>query len=198
MVPPESDRIVDVLVITFALAARLSAVDTVRLDELDLSKALQSRSGDKVHAKGSAGGHPLRMRGKSFDSGIGTQAECYLQFQLDGKATRFVANAGIDDDAENFWGACCQFWIEGDGKILAKSGRMRRRDAARVLDVDLTGVRKVTLVTAAAGFSVRGDHGDWVDAAFTMQDGARPQPVALPADPPERLTPTPGPKPRLT
>ena len=173
-------------------------MEPVRLDGLDLSKALQSRPNDKVHATASASGNPLKIGGKTYESGIGTQAECYLQFQLDGKASRFVAKVGIDEDAENFWGTGCQFWIEGDGKILAKSGRMRRRDAVKTLEADLTGIKTVTLVTAAAGFSVRGDHGDWVDAEFTMQPGAKPIAAKLQPDSPELLTPAPSAKPRIT
>jgi alpha-galactosidase len=167
----------------------------VHLEDLDLS-VIRQGSG-KAQKNLSAGGGPLSIAGTKYEHGFGTQAESYFKLRLDGRAKSFHAMVGIDDSAPNFWGTSLQFWIEGDGKILAKTGRIRRRQPAQKIEADLTGVKEATLVVAATGFGIRGDQGDWVDAEFTMASGA-PIPTALDPEPELILTPPLPAKPRFT
>jgi alpha-galactosidase len=167
----------------------------IRLEDLDLSLIRQSVGTAK--SKQSTLGHPLKIGGRVYEHGIGTHAESYFRLGLNGKGKQFHALVGIDDDAGSFWGTGIQFWVEGDGRILAKSRPIRRRQQPQSLDADLTGVQTVTLVAAASGFGVQGDHADWIDAQITMESGT-PKPLALPIEPAEILTPKPSVKPRFT
>lgn len=135
--------------------------------------------------------------GTVYPQGVGTQAESYIRLRLDGKGRRFKALVGLDDNGERFWGTAVQFWVEGDGRTLVRSKIFRRGDAPAPIEADLTGVKTVTLVAAAAGFGIRGDHADWIDARFEMASGA-PRPEAIPVEKATILTPKPAPKPRLT
>ena len=168
---------------------------SVALDRLDLTQVRQTVGAAKRDLAFS--GKPLTVGGKVYERGVGTHAESYVRLRLDGKARRFRALVGLDDGGERFWGTGVQFWIEGDGRTLAKSRPLRRGSPAVPLEADLTGVKVVTLVAAASGFGVRGDDADWIDARFEMASGT-PRAEAVPDDPAIVLTPKPGPKPRLT
>ena len=142
-------------------------------------------------------GNPLRVAGKTYEHGVGTHAESYFRIQLGGQGKSFKGLVGLDDDAGNFWGTGVQFWIEGDGKILAKSRPIRRRQAPQPIEANLTGIKSLTLVVAASGFGIQGDHADWIDGQLTMSGGI-PVPASLPSERETILTPKPSAKPRFT
>jgi alpha-galactosidase len=167
----------------------------VRLEDLDLSVIRQTVNSPKKNLN--TAGRPLKVAGKSYDRGVGTHAESYFRIELGGKGKSLKALVGLDDGGPGSWGTGVRFWIEGDGKILARSRPMRRRQAPQPIEADLTGVKAVTLVAVASGFGVLGDYADWLDAQITMADGV-PKPVALAPEPTEILTPKPSPKPRFT
>ncbi len=167
----------------------------VSLQDLDLGHVRQTVGTPRRDLATS--GKPLAIGGKTYAHGVGTHAESYIRVRLDGKGKRFRASVGLDDGGERFWGTAVQFWIEGDGRTLAKSRVFRRGVPAAPIEADLTGVKVVTLVTAASGFGVRGDDADWIDAGFEMA-GGKPRSEPLPDEKPTILTPKPGAGPRLT
>jgi alpha-galactosidase len=65
------------------------------------------------------------------------------------------------------------------------------------MDVDLTGIKRVTLEVLATGFGIRGDHADWLDSQFKMLAGS-PVPEPVPIESAKILTPKPGLRPRFT
>ena len=82
------------------LAALIPAnAATVRLDQLDLTAMTsgwgQPRRDLSITQK------PLAIGGVKFEHGVGTHAESDVIVQLDGKASLFTAQAGVDDNAGN-------------------------------------------------------------------------------------------------
>jgi len=182
------------MVAIFLFSGAAFAGQTVSLSSLDL-KNTQQEWGDP-HADKSVDGHPLSIGGKKFDNGLGTHATSYLRVQLDGNAKEFKAWVGVDDE-EMGQPSRVVFSVIGDGKTLWQSGIMKSGDAAKQVDVDLTGVKKLLLFVNNGGDGIDFDHADWADAQFVMAQGA---PETLPPPPPEPaviLTPPSGPEPEI-
>lgn len=153
-----------ILIVTlgFVGTGQLSA-QTVWLDQLDLSAATQ---GWGVPMKNkSIDGKTLTIAGKTFERGFATHSVSSLLILLDGKATSFNAQVGIDDEVTGHDPAV-EFLLVGDGQQLWSSGVMRLGDAAKPCSVKLSGVKKLELVVADGGNGNYYDHADWVDAKF--------------------------------
>ena len=138
-------------------------VQTVWLDQLDLSAATQ---GYGVPGKNkSLDGKAITIAGKTFERGFGTHAESSLIVQLNGKASAFTAQVGIDDEIKGHEPAV-EFKLVADGKNIWSSGVMRLGEAAKTCKVALTGVQKLELVVTDGGNGNYYDHADWADAKF--------------------------------
>ncbi len=59
------------------------------------------------------------------------------------------------------------FQVLGDGRPLADSGTVRSADGPKPLDVDVSGVRVLTLRATDGGDGKNFDHADWADAQLT-------------------------------
>jgi alpha-galactosidase len=165
-------------------AAKNLSADTVWLDELDLHAATQGWG--EPHKNQSMEGHPLSIGGKTFERGFGTHAESILNINLDGGAQGFSASVGVDDEVHSNVTASVEFFIIGDGKTLWSSGVMHANDAAQPCEVDLAGIKLLTLKVGDAGDGINHDHADWADAKFEVpvakifptSGEAMPEPVA--------------------
>jgi len=167
------------------------ASKTIWLDALDVS---QTRQGwGEPHANKSVDGHSLTIADKTYEHGLGTHAESHLFIATKG-ATRFTAMVGVDDEVKN--GASVVFQVVGDKKMLFDSGVMKHREAAKKVDVDVSGIRKLELRDNDAGDGVTYDHADWADAKFEYAVDP-PVVFALPKVAPYVLTPKPGRGPRI-
>ncbi len=91
---------------------------------------------------------------------------------IDRYATRFTAEVG-EDDSSGTQGSV-QFVVSGDGKVLWKSGVMTCGQPAKKVDVDLTGVKILSLSVNDGGDGENSDHADWADAKIEMADGFNP------------------------
>src|SRR4051812_38390929 len=89
---------------------RISA-QTVWLDQLDLSTATQGFGVPKKNK--SVDGKTITIAGKAFEHGFGTHAESSLLIQLNGKASLFTAQVGIDDEIKGQQPAV-EFVVYGD------------------------------------------------------------------------------------
>jgi alpha-galactosidase len=152
----------------------IAAAETVWLDDLNLAGATQGWG--EPHKNKSVEGHPLSIAGKTFAHGFGTHAEGLLHIKLDGGAQAFSASVGVDDEVNKNPASSVEFIVRGDGRTLWKSGVMRAGDAAKNCDVNLDGVKSLTLEVADAGDGIDFDHADWADAKFEMATG-RPMTV---------------------
>jgi len=154
---------------------------SVWLADLDLSKSTQGWG--KPQANHSVDGHPLRIRGQAFEHGFGTHALGRMFVDLHGTARRFTATVGIDDETPVGQGSVEFMVVQDSGKVLWRSGILRRADAPKAVDVNLIGVGKIGLIVTTAGDGFEFDHADWADAQFSYA-GAAPVSVShVGADP---------------
>lgn len=112
-------------------------------------------------------GHPLRLAGRSFDRGLGTQSRTLLAYRLSPVDARFQALVGLDDGAGPLGSVI--FRVLVDGKERFASPPMSVRDTPKSIDVDLAGAKVLILVTE---FGERGevrDLADWVEARIVRR-----------------------------
>lgn len=93
--------------------------------------------------------------------GFGTHANSRNVFDIGKHFTRFTADFGIDTEAGTR--ASAVFAIYGDDKLLYQSPKMGRFDLPKHADVNVTGVRFLSLVTNDAGDGNFDDHTDWLN-----------------------------------
>lgn len=149
--------------------------DVLYLEKLDLGKMTQEWG--TPQARRSVNGRPITLNGKEYPHGIGTHARSEMLIDLKGRATRFTATAGIDDEAGKAGSATVQVWV--DGKKLADTGVMRGGDRAKSLDVDLTGSQRMAIRIGNAGDGNGMDHADLADAKFLLVRDAKSKPEAI-------------------
>lgn len=167
---------------------------TVWLDQLDLSTATQGFGSPRKNK--SVDGRTITIGGKTFERGFGTHAESSLLIQLDGKATSFTAQVGIDDEIRN-QSPAVEFVVYGDKQKLWSSGIMRLGDAAKTCSVQLAGVKRLELVVTDGGNGNYYDHADWADAKFETTGVTSFATISLVPSEPYVLTPAPSAKPRI-
>jgi alpha-galactosidase len=182
-----------VTVLNLFTAGQLSA-QTVWLDQLDLSAATQGFGVPKKNK--SVDGRTITIAGKTFERGFGTHAESSLLIQLNGKATLFTAQVGIDDEVSGHDPAV-EFVLYGDKAKLWSSGILRLGDAAKNCSVQLTGVQKLELVVTDGGNGNYYDHADWADAKFQTNGASTFSTINPVPGIPYILTPAPPAKPRI-
>ena len=167
---------------TLSLLTAVAAVDEVRLSSLDLTFTQQGHGKPGVDC--SVDKKPLRIAGKNFSHGFGTYAPSVVHLDLKGGSTRFTAQVGIDDEGnDKASGGSVEFIIEGDGKVLWVSPLMRGGMPAQAVDVDMTGVKLLTLRVSDGFDGYDRDHADWAEALFQVS-GAKPVTVAAPTTQP--------------
>jgi len=164
----------------------------VPLSDLDISKTQQGWG--SPHKDLSVDGHPLRIGGQTFKTGLGTHADSLLYIQLDSGSHKFTAMIGVDDEGSE--PGTVEFRILGDGKELYKSGMMRGGDKAKQVDVDVSGVKMLVLTVNGGPDGINYDHADWAEAAFEVV-GAQPKTVDGPKEEAVILTPKPPAEPRI-
>jgi alpha-galactosidase len=155
-------------VVAALFVADSALAGTVSLSSLDLKQMTTGWSDAKADL--GVTGKALAIGGKKYTSGVGTHSASGFRVNLDGRATRFTAQVGVDDGAGKQ--GTVEFVISGDGKVLWRSGVMSGGQAARPVDVDLTGVKILSLSVTDGGDGASNDHADWADAGITMADGA--------------------------
>ena len=104
-------------------------------------------------------GVPLSVGGIPYKKGVGTHADSIWTTPLRGRAARFRALVGVQDNTS---GGTVEFIVLGDGKVLFRSGIMRNHDRPKQIDVDLTGVQTLTLQVTDGGDGIQYDHADWI------------------------------------
>jgi alpha-galactosidase len=176
----------------FVLLAISAGADTIRLDQLDIGNTREDYG--HPHANKTVNGHPLTIGGTSFEHGLGTQANSFLDIALNG-ATQFSASVGVDNEITN-QRACVEFFVTCDGKILWQSGAMKAGEPAKSCSLDLHGCKTMTLKVGCIGDGIKFDHADWADARFEYE-GTPPVTVALPQEEAVILTPPEPPQPRI-
>lgn len=129
----------------------------------------------------SASWTPMQMGGEKFQHGLGTHAPFIAMIRLDGHAEKFHAVVGVNGLHKDR--GSVEFIVSGDGKVLFRSGVMKGDvmkdgkvatpgDKPQVVDLDLSGVKRLKLEATTAGDNTWGDDANWADAVFTWKDVA--------------------------
>ena len=180
-------------VIFYALLAFLAffpaaaLAQEIPLDSLNIAPVEQDWG--KPGAGKSVEGNPLKIGGKAFAHGVGTHANSYWVIRLNGGATRFTAQVGVDDEKNTSGSVTFEIWE--DGKKVAETPVLRGGDAPYALSADVSGAQTLLLVVTDGGDGIDSDHADWADAALTLKEGAEFRPVsdAYAEDAPEENAP---------
>jgi hypothetical protein len=106
-------------------------------------------------------GAPLSIDREIFKNGIGTFARSLLEIPLSGRFKRFTSKVGVDAMTEGR--GTVTFEVYGDGRKLWASPLMSGLDAAREVDVDVSGVNRLRLVVTDANDGNKFDAANWVD-----------------------------------
>ena len=100
-------------------------------------------------------GKPLHLGGKAYRKGLAMNSRTTAVFRLPDRYRRFKATAGIDDEMRPR--GSLQLVIRGDDRVLLET-EITGTEEPRNIDLDVTGVRRLT-VTAEFGKEMdQGDH----------------------------------------
>ncbi len=173
---------------SFILLLGLAAAQAAELNVEALPLRTLSSGWGKPTPNKSIGGAPLRAGGKDFARGIGTHAPSSLLLSLDGKASRFTAKVGVDDESAA-GPSSVEFKLIGDGRELWSSGLLKGGKNPVACDVNLTGIRSLSLVVTDGGNGTDSDHADWLEPIITYSGTAPaewtpPPPPEHPSAPP--------------
>lgn len=188
-----------ILVLMLAAFCNISLVsaqkaDTLWLQKIDLKKVSQGWGSPKANE--SLNGKPLAIAGQKFKLGLASHAEGLIRIDLKGAAQRFQAFVGLDDDAAGHNGSVL-FSVLADNKEVFRSPVMVSGTKAVKVDVDLKGVKQLSLIIEDGGDGTDYDHADWIDA-FILYKGNKPQAInTISVSKPYILTPPESPKPRI-
>ncbi len=103
----------------------------------------------------------LRLDGKTYAKGVSLHSRTELVYRVPSKSRKFLALAGIDDSVGSEGHVA--FKISGDGKELY-IGNFSGLDKAVPLEIDITGVRKMTILVDYGQDLDIGDYFDLADA----------------------------------
>ncbi|MES2439965.1 MAG: glycoside hydrolase family 97 catalytic domain-containing protein [Verrucomicrobiota bacterium] len=157
--------------VLLALAPSTSSAAETWLDEFQIREIASGFSNSQANK--SISEKPLSVGGVVFKRGAGVHAPSAGSFMTDGKSPlRFKARVGADDSAAG--AGSVAFQIFADDRKLYDSGLIRKGDAAKDVDVDLTGHKQINLIVTDGGDGMNSDHADWCDARF-VHTGAAPQ-----------------------
>ncbi|MEW6741268.1 MAG: NPCBM/NEW2 domain-containing protein [Planctomycetota bacterium] len=157
------------------LAAREPPPSAIWVETLDIS--VMEQEWGMPQAARSVEGNPLTIGGQVFAHGIGSHANGELSIALGGVARRFCAAVGVDQEVRER--GTIAFAVLVDGKEAARTPVMRGGEAARVLFVDLTGARELTLVMENGGDDINYDHADWGGAMIVLAPEAKTRPATV-------------------
>ncbi|WP_171183579.1 NPCBM/NEW2 domain-containing protein [Alienimonas chondri] len=108
---------------------------------------------------------PIGIAGRTFDRGLVLHAPTSYEWRLPKDTGRLRATVGIEDARRTLGVGAVDLTISGDGRELFAQ-RVTHTDAPLELNVDLTGVRTLTIAIGVAGDPV-GDHLALGNARFT-------------------------------
>ena len=108
-------------------------------------------------------GLPIKIGEQVYDKGLGFSSGMQLEFSNEGPYDLFLAEIGIDDDA--LGRGDCEFVVKAEQDELFRV-RVKGGDPAKLIKVDITGYRSVTLEVDPGNDLDIADHADWADACF--------------------------------
>lgn len=166
-----------------ALRANTLPADSLWVESLDLS--LMTQGYERPQVGKSVDKNPLTLGGVVYPHGIGTHAQSEMSVDLKGAATKFESMVGVDDEKKGSPGSVV-FQVYVDGKKAADTGVIHAGDAPKLVSVDLTNAKRLTLRVGDANDGIDSDHADWAGAMIQLAPGTTVRPVAatIPVVPP--------------
>ena len=104
---------------------------------------------------------PLELDGRPYEKGLAIHSRTRLTYRLGGEFRRFKATAGIDDSVRP--AGHVRLVIFGDDKVLFEAD-VAGTDAPKLLDVDLSGVRRLAILVDFGEHLDTADHLDLCEA----------------------------------
>jgi hypothetical protein len=98
---------------------------------------------------------PLQLGGTPYRKGLALHSRTEIVYRLSGRFSRFYAVAGIDDAVRP--GGKVRLVIRGDGKELLDAA-VAGSDVPRPVDLDVTGIRRLTIVVDFGDSLSTGDY----------------------------------------
>ncbi len=112
--------------------------DELSLTTLEPSKATGRWSGMEAEDEPP----PLTIRGRSY-RGLSSFGNARSEFDVYGLFDSFSASIAVEGEAGD--GAALEFVVEGDGRELWRSGRVKAGEEAKPLRVNITGIKLLSL-----------------------------------------------------
>lgn len=137
----------------------------------------------------SIGGNTITLGGVAYPRGIGVNARSGIEYNLGGVCSRFQATIGIDSEVGT--NGTVIFWVFADGSRIYESGPITGASPAQTLDLDVTGVRRLTLGVDDDNDGTGNDHADWANALVIVTNTvprAPETPANLAASPGDAIT----------
>lgn len=109
-------------------------------------------------------GGPIMLAGRRFEKGISQHSRSRLTYSLDEKCRNFRAFVGIDDEVNAMPGtgdAVCQVFVDGVKKFEQP---VRQNEKSIEVNIEVSGGKKLSLVTDFGEGSDAGDRVNWAMA----------------------------------
>ena len=161
--------------------------DTVDITRIDISDMKQDFG---IPCKNcSVTGNKISIAGKTYSKGLGTHSGSKLTLEINKNAHRFHALVGIDDYIFPDIGSA-EFLVLGNGKVLWRSGIMKRGMPAKECNILLDSMQFCELLVFNGDDNIYSDHANWADAYFIMNKNTIPKPYKRIIDSAIILTPS--------
>ncbi|MGH7943344.1 MAG: NPCBM/NEW2 domain-containing protein [Limisphaerales bacterium] len=129
-----------------------------------------------IVANKSIGGNPITLNGVAYTNGIGVNSFSGVEYYLGATASRFQSDIGVDDEVGT--NGSVVFQVFADGLKVYDSGIMKGGAPHQTIDLDVTGVNRLTLGVNNADDGITDDHADWAGARVIVSNTV---PVAPPS-----------------
>ena len=119
----------------------------------------------------SVGGGQLRVGGRIYEKGLGLHSRSRVIYEVPPGATRFEAEAAIDDEATGGSVIFRVFTADATGAFrpAAETPIVRSGEAPRSISAELKGAKQIALVVEYADRGDQQDHADWLLARFVKE-----------------------------
>lgn len=114
----------------------------------------------RVRLNRAVSGSELRVAGRSFERGLGTNASSEIIYSVYSLYRWLEGEVGVDAASLRKRGTV-EFLVKGDDRILWRSGIMKAGDPAKRIRVNISQVKQPSLEVTEAGDGNEGDHADW-------------------------------------
>lgn len=113
---------------------------------------------------GAGDGVMMKIADVPYTKGIGTHSTSHLTWALGGQYKSFVSDVGVDDETNDAMMGSVVFRVVVDGSEVYNSGVVTYDDAAKQVNVDVTGKNTLELYVDDAADGNSYDHADWAGA----------------------------------